>query len=242
MTGVPVAYAERELPARWPLTSIQVLATGVLGRGDQPLLGPDLTPSQRLRLITGMMAACSEKGYATLTVADVVSAARVSRQTFYEHFPSKEACFLAAQALGHRITLNHVFQAAAGEDWEADLSRGLHAYLELMAAEPEMMHTTIVESLGAGPAALSAREEAFGRFAELLEGLQEQRRALDPEVPPLERTLSIAVIAGLNELALMHLRAGRAQDLPRIHEFAVVFARSVMCTTLLPGPAEGPHT
>jgi AcrR family transcriptional regulator len=37
-----------------------------------------------------------EKGYRSVTVADVVRRAGVSRSAFYENFSSKEDCFLAA--------------------------------------------------------------------------------------------------------------------------------------------------
>ena len=73
----------------------------------------------------GMFRACAIKGYAPTTVADVVGIARVSRQTFYEQFESKEACFLVAQDLGHRLILAQVVGAARGESWEDDLARSL---------------------------------------------------------------------------------------------------------------------
>jgi AcrR family transcriptional regulator len=49
----------------------------------------------RRRLLEGMAAAVRECGYRDSTVADVVRHARTSRRTFYEHFPSKQACFTA---------------------------------------------------------------------------------------------------------------------------------------------------
>ena len=42
-----------------------------------------------------MAAAIRECGFRDSTVADVVRHARTSRRTFYEHFPSKQACFIA---------------------------------------------------------------------------------------------------------------------------------------------------
>ena len=52
----------------------------------------------RARLTGGLAAAIAEKGYAAVTIADVVRHARVSKRTFYEHFADKEACFLALYA------------------------------------------------------------------------------------------------------------------------------------------------
>jgi AcrR family transcriptional regulator len=47
---------------------------------------------QRERLVTGLAHCIEEKGYRATTVADVVAAAGVARNTFYENFASKEEC------------------------------------------------------------------------------------------------------------------------------------------------------
>jgi len=49
----------------------------------------------RRRLLEGMAAAIRECGFRDSTVADVVRYARTSRRTFYAHFPSRQACFIA---------------------------------------------------------------------------------------------------------------------------------------------------
>ena len=210
-----------------PFTSTEALASGLLQDG---FVGADLRPTQRLRLLRGMVEVCSSKGYATATVTDVVSAARVSRQTFYEQFDSKEACFLAAQDLGHRLIEAHVVQAAGAERWEDDLANVFRAYFALLAAEPHLAHATLVEALGAGQAALARRERALVRHAELLEQLQEIGRAEDPDLPALDRDLSLAIIGGINELALTYLRAGDFERLTQLDRKAYEFARAVMHT------------
>jgi AcrR family transcriptional regulator len=47
-------------------------------------------------MLLGMVEAVADKGYAKTTVADVLTRARASRETFYEHFANKQECFLAA--------------------------------------------------------------------------------------------------------------------------------------------------
>ena len=74
------------------------------GRGADPaarLMATAAKPAaagHRARLTAGLATAIAEKGYAAVTIADVVRVARVSKRTFYEHFPDKEACFLALYA------------------------------------------------------------------------------------------------------------------------------------------------
>jgi AcrR family transcriptional regulator len=208
-----------------PFTSTHVLATGLL---QQELLDADLVPTQRLRLLRGMVEVCAAKGYAAATVADVVGAARVSRQTFYEQFEDKERCFLVAQDLGHRLILAQVARAARGDSWEEDLALVFGAYFALLADEPELAHTTLVEALGAGAQALARREAAILRHAELLERLHDFGRTQDPSLPALRRDVSLAVIGGINEMALTHLRAGHSERLATLDRTAFTFARAAM--------------
>src|SRR5215467_16170916 len=52
--------------------------------------------NQRERLIAGLAEAIAENGYASTTIAHITRHAAVSRRTFYEHFNSKDECFVAA--------------------------------------------------------------------------------------------------------------------------------------------------
>src|SRR6187455_2663699 len=52
--------------------------------------------NQRERLIAGLAEAVAENGYAGTTIAHIPRQAAVSRRTFYEHFSSKDECFIAA--------------------------------------------------------------------------------------------------------------------------------------------------
>jgi AcrR family transcriptional regulator len=52
--------------------------------------------NQRARMLDAMARAVATKGYARVSVADVVQLAGVSRRTFYEQFRDKEDCFLVA--------------------------------------------------------------------------------------------------------------------------------------------------
>src|SRR3954453_20626074 len=59
-----------------------------------------VTRTQRERMLDAMARAVAAKGYAKLTVSDVVALAGVSRRTFYEQFADKEECFLESYAAG----------------------------------------------------------------------------------------------------------------------------------------------
>src|SRR6267154_5818175 len=55
-----------------------------------------VTEIQRGRMLAAAVDAVDEVGYARMTVAQVISRAKVSRKTFYDVFADREDCFLAA--------------------------------------------------------------------------------------------------------------------------------------------------
>ena len=67
-----------------------------LPRGRHKLAREEVVASQRERILRALAAAMAEKGYADTSVADVLSGAGVSRQTFYELFTDKQDCFMSA--------------------------------------------------------------------------------------------------------------------------------------------------
>src|SRR4029079_11859450 len=73
----------------------------------------DSEADPRARLIEGLAAALTEKGYADISVADIVQHARVSKRTFYQHFADKEACYLATYSALSEDVLGR--RAAAAE-------------------------------------------------------------------------------------------------------------------------------
>ena len=124
----------------------------------------------RARLTEGLAAAIAEKGYAAVTIADVVRVARVSKRTFYEHFADKEACFLELYAETSDELLELIATATdeAGGPWDARIEAAARAYFERVAGEPELMRAALLEIHAAGPRARGLRREVQRRYAEQL--------------------------------------------------------------------------
>lgn len=130
--------------------------TGRLPSGRHNLPREFVINSQRDRLLDSMAQACSEKRYAEVSVADVVARARVSRSTFYEIFPDKEACFLAAYDAILGRFVSEVIRACQDPelDWPEQIEIGIETSLNFLAAEPAFARMCIVDMFSAGPAAL----------------------------------------------------------------------------------------
>src|SRR6202030_2478022 len=84
----------------------------------------------RRRLLEGMAAAIRETGYRDATVADVVRHARTSRRTFYEHFPSKQACFIDLLREANAAMVRQIAAAVdPGARWDAQARQAIEAWI-----------------------------------------------------------------------------------------------------------------
>lgn len=125
--------------------------------------------NQRRRIFEGLAAALAYHGYEDTKIADVIELAGLSRATFYEHFKGKEICFEAAYEDGvERLAAAVEMAAGDGRDWDAQLSAGLRAGLEFLAADPPLAHLLLVEALAAARPARLEHERSLVRLAEAL--------------------------------------------------------------------------
>jgi len=176
----------------------------------------------RARLTAALAAAIAEKGYAAVTIADVVRAARVSKRTFYEHFPDKESCFLAlyAETTDELLDLIAAATAAAQGSWQARIGAAARAYFERVASEPELIRAALLEIQAAGPRARVLRRQVQRRYAEQLRELSKAAEAEGDGVRALTPALATAVVGGLNELMLEAVEAGQAERLGELADAA----------------------
>lgn len=147
-----------------------------LPRGRHGLSRQEVAASQRDRILWALAETMAHKGYVATTVADVLKAAGVSRETFYQQFSSKQDAFMAAfdaaaarlldQTLVRSGPADGVDGADAGPLERFD--RVLGAYLDGLAAEPAFARTFLVEVYAAGPEALARRARLQVRVVDLL--------------------------------------------------------------------------
>lgn len=155
-----------------------------------------------------MGLAVAEKGYAATTIADVARHARISKRTFYEHFPDKETCFLAAYQAGNGWIMQGIEQAAQRSGSLNDKVRATtEAYFAALAASPDITRTFMVEIQTAGERALKSRRETNNRFARLIHDLYAEGAGADPPVE-LSAEISQALAGAFRELALVAIEKG----------------------------------
>jgi AcrR family transcriptional regulator len=183
-----------------------------LPRGRHGLAPSVVARSQRNRLIAGTAEVMAAKGYANTTVADIVSAAGVSRDVFYDHFADKQNAFLEAQQFATQAILNTCAAAYFSvTDWPERVWRALDAMLKLIAEHPAIAHLRLVECYAAGEAAIRSIEE-FVRAATIFleEGFtyREENRAL----PHL---CTQAISGAVLEVLSRKVARGESAELPR---------------------------
>jgi AcrR family transcriptional regulator len=202
-------------------TLAELASTRGLPRGRGRLPRDEVAKAQRDRLLRAMTAAVAERGYANVRIADVVDRARVSRQSFYEQFPDKEACFLAAHERGVELILERLAQSAQemqSLDPGAQLRAGIGTYLNLAAAEPEFAHCMLIELPAIGPAGLRARLAAHEQIAMLLREWHRSARAAQPRLPGVPATRYAAAVGAVHDLVYRLVATGRAGDVPALED------------------------
>jgi AcrR family transcriptional regulator len=179
-----------------------------------------------------MAEAVAERGYANVTVADVVAAGGVSRRTFYEHFAGKEECFLETYEQGSRAVAEEVaavFALVDIADWRGRVRTGLEAFTEVLAAEPAVARTLMVDALGAGPHAVELRRRAMEGFAVLFTPAAPEALPEGAEEPPRARPEFVRGLVGaIAELVQEQILTEGAETLPSLAPTLVELAISVL--------------
>ena len=180
--------------------------------------------NQRERLIAGLAEAVAENGYAGTTIGHITRHAAVSRRTFYEHFSSKDECFIAAYdtvmaELRERVKV--AFEAE--DDWPHAVRSGIAAMLAFLASEPSLARLCMVEALVAGPVVVERYDAAIRGLVPYFEAGREScsKKVLLRLSPSTEE----ALVGGMVSLISRRIIAGESTELesllPDLVEFTL---------------------
>jgi AcrR family transcriptional regulator len=166
--------------------------------------------SRRGDLLEAMIEVAGTKGYSAVSVADVITIAGSSRTTFYKHFNDRHECFVAAYEIAVERVVSTV-EAACDDDrrrpWASRARAGLVAAVELLAAEPELARTVVVEAAAGGAATRQRQMDALRRLARMLD------RDRDAGRDDLPASTALMAVSAVNGLLFEEIRSGRAAQL-----------------------------
>lgn len=190
-------------------------------RDERAAVEPAEAPAEfRRRLLEGMAAAIRDRGYRETTVADVVRHARTSRRTFYEHFASKQDCYMELLRESNAEMIN---QIAAAVDphapWAVQARQAIGSWLDASESEPAITLSWIREIPSLGEDARQLQRDFLEGFIVLIQTLTDNPELRAAGVEPVSRSVAIMLLGGLRELMATTVEDGGA--LSDINEIAV---------------------
>lgn len=206
-------------PLEKPLEPLFPRLSGGPGR----MKAEEVARHQKDRLEGAILEAVARHGFPATTVRELVTLAGVSKSTFYDHFESKEDCYLSTFDTIVAQMAEEVVKAygSAGDERER-LMAALRRFMEIVVERPEATSFAIVDSLTLGSAGIAHREGAWEAFEQLA-------RHYFVNTSPQEEVTDLtvrAIIAGVTGVVFQHLRHGRVADLPGMVEPLIDWALS----------------
>ncbi|HET7341813.1 MAG TPA: TetR/AcrR family transcriptional regulator, partial [Methylomirabilota bacterium] len=170
-----------------------------LPRGRHKLSQAQIARSQRERIAYALARESYERGYEAVTVSDVVRAAGVARNVFYEQFADKQSAAVAAlQETFEHAMVATASQFFAGQAWPERIWRMGRALTDHYYAHPVEAHLSFIELHAIGGEAVALAHERLAVFQLLLEEGYRHREGAGGG--PLPRTVSEALVATVLEL------------------------------------------
>lgn len=201
------------------LSGVQAFASVGQGLPSRHRLTPEeVEASQRNRIVVAFLQVTAEKGYAAVTIGDIVERAGVSKQAFYKQFPTKQDCFVDAFTTAAKLALGSITRPLSElpyTDWRTGVTATLDEYLRAMAVAPKVTWTMQIECLAAGPEVAALYHQAIGRIAELYRiTYNHVVRKEDPSKPALPDEAFTILVGGFSDRIRYCLYTKGAEAIP----------------------------
>ncbi len=140
-----------------------------LPRGPQALPREQVAEHQRQRLFKAMVECVDEHGYVATTISELVSRARISRRSFYEHFHNKDECLLATyDTVIERLSRRLRDAQGSAEVWSEQLEAFVSALFDAAGDRPDAARLVCVEMGAAGPIGVQRWADGAERLERLI--------------------------------------------------------------------------
>jgi AcrR family transcriptional regulator len=169
----------------------------------------------RQRLLDALEESIAEDGYPRTTVADIVRRARTSRRTFYEHFDSREACFVALLTDANAEQVTQISAAVdADAPWRSQVRQAIEAWISSGESRPSLMLSWIRDVPSLGDAARLLQRNVTEKFIDMVQTLAGAEQFRSAGIGPVSRQRIIMLLGGLRELTAITVEeGGRMSDI-----------------------------
>ncbi|HEX4307014.1 MAG TPA: TetR/AcrR family transcriptional regulator [Solirubrobacterales bacterium] len=164
-----------------------------------------------------------ERGYASLTMAELLNRAGSNRSRFYATWTGKEDCFTSAYGRAADELEDRLLGAGnTVADWDTGLAASLVELAEFTSESPDLAVGLMGEVRVAGGPALRKHDQVLGRLAGALDRGRQEPSATVP--PPATARF---VLRAIEAAALRNLirRTRLVEDLPDLLFLALVYYR-----------------
>jgi AcrR family transcriptional regulator len=170
----------------------------------------DVVSDQLARLHAATIEALAIYGYPGTSVAKLIALAGVSRLTFYQHFDSKEDCFLASyDKIVEEATERIIAAYKSEQDGAARVVAAYEAFVSELVERPKASRLVLVDILAVGPGALRRVESSRLAFEKITYENSGQLLA-GVTLPPI---LLRVMLGGIWQVARRRLLNDRVQEL-----------------------------
>ena len=180
----------------------------------------------RRRLLDGMAQAIRERGFRESTVGDVVRHARTSRRTFYEHFVSKQECFIALLHESNTAMVGDIAAAANRGFLDTQVRQAIEAWIACSQAQPDITLSWIREIGSLGDDGRQFQRESLEEFVALIRNLTGTAELRAAGIVPPPRQFAVMLVGGLRELIATTVEDGG--DIGGLTEVAVHTTRALL--------------
>lgn len=220
------------------VSGVRVAAEGMLRIGDTVdvvtvtvgAVAQDLGADFRRRLLDAMAESVRVKGLTETTIADIVRLAKTSRRTFYEHFPSREDCYIALLTESSNALIERITAAVQPDlDWEAQVEAAVRAWIDTAAEDPGLTRSWIREIPLLGAQGRAIQREGVETLVATIQALAARGAIADAGIPIPDSGVATILIGGLHELMAMTVEDGR--DIRTITDTAILVTKSLVFVT-----------
>jgi AcrR family transcriptional regulator len=184
-----------------------------LPRGPHALPQEVVAAHQRERIVAAVAPAMAEKGYAKLTVKDLIDRAGVSRRTFYQLFDDKLDCVFAAHhAAFSRLNSVIVDACASQGEWADGVVAAIDGALAFVAEAPDEARLILISSQASEPKLARRGRASHDQLAALLRSGRNRPQSNGTPLPSVEQ----AIVGAAMSLVADCLIADELDRLPEL--------------------------
>ena len=178
-----------------------------LPRGPQALPREEVVADQRRRLFEALIELVNEHGLGGVRISELVSRAGVSRRSFYEHFPNKEECLLAAfDESRQRLTEAMVRAYDPAMEGREQVQAIVRALFDATLERPSATRLVCVDVNAAGAGGVERWSRGAARFERYLREVFAQA----PGEGGIPEPVAKAVVGALRKILYSRVASGQS--------------------------------